>query len=333
MFLNSKAFLKYSFYLFILLISFSSCERDSSINNTEVNMLPPAIPFSLQVASAHDGRIVIIWRPNLEKDIKGYNIYRSVNDSSSFRKISFTEDNVFLDDSLSYDSTYYYRVSAVDLQGRESSKAHWVSARPENVNPPQVPYGLEINARNWIDSLSVFLKWQPNSEGDIAGYNIYRSETPDFTPDKSNLAGFSSTTSFRDTRALKLYTPYYYRISAIDKGGMVSPTAEQVSDLILGIPDIVFPGNSSLVNYFDDFIIRTISVPARYRIIVQTNQYFGEIWNQDFYSAKTNDTVHVRFNASYIYTNSTYYWRVITFSGDNSEANSISQLHNFTIRP
>jgi hypothetical protein len=53
----------------------------------------------------------------------------------------------------------------------------------------------------------------------IANYNVYRGDTPDFTPDKtggSNLVGTSTTTDFTDTGALSDGLDHYYLVSAVD---------------------------------------------------------------------------------------------------------------------
>ncbi|MGE5682044.1 MAG: fibronectin type III domain-containing protein, partial [Bacillota bacterium] len=205
----------------LLLALFYGCDRSVNLNDTEDTMAP-AVPQNAAVTWAYDGTVDIDWKPNPELNIKGYNIYRSINDTLHLSLRSFTSNSYFTDDSLSYDSVYYYRVSAVTIRGLESMKTPWLKAQPVNLNPPVTPKFLEINARNWNDSVSVFLKWQPNLEGDIAGYKIYKSENPDFTADTNSFAGFSSAYYFTDKKNLQLYKRYYYRIKAVDKGGLSS---------------------------------------------------------------------------------------------------------------
>lgn len=315
-----------------MLLFIYGCQRDAAVNEPDTG-LPPAVPTGFQVVAAHDGSVLIDWKPNAEPNLKGYYVYRGANDSVSFRKIFFTSNSYFYDDSLSYDTTYYYKVSAVDGSDKESQQTYFVKARPENLNAPRAVNSLEVNARNWLDSVSVFLKWNPNTEGDIAGYEVYRSESPGFTPGKDNLIGTASGPNFLDTYNLKLYINYYYRILAVDKGGLRSNQGSEVSDMILGLPEAVFPKNGSKVDYFDNFIIKGISVPAHYRIVLQSNQYFGEIWSKDFTGSSAEDTIQIKLDGVQLNTNTVYYWRIVTYSNDNTEPNSISALYNFTIRP
>ncbi|MCU7497063.1 MAG: hypothetical protein HF314_08870 [Ignavibacteria bacterium] len=325
--------MKFRTIMLLILLSFiSGCGREDLVN-TPGPGLPPAVPEGLEVVAAHDGSILIDWKPNAEVNLKGYYVYKGVNDSVSLKMVSLTSDAYFLDDSLSYDSTYFYKVSAVDDNGNESNRTYFVKARPVNLYAPRAVYSLEVNARNWIDSVSVFLSWQPNTEGDILGYEVYRSESPDFTPVEGNFLGLSKEPSFLDTRDLKRYVTYYYKLITVDKAGLRSNPGPEASDMILGIPEIVFPQNGSTVDYFDSFVIRAISVPAHYKVILQSNQYFGEIWSTEFSSSKVNDTLQVKIRGVSLNQNSPYYWRVITFTNDYGEPNSISALNHFTIRP
>lgn len=308
------------------------CQRDTSVSEPDTG-LPPAVPAGPQVVAAHDGSVLIDWRPNAEPNLKGYYVYKGVNDSLGLKRVFFTSDSYFYDDSLSYDSTYYYKVSALDMSGKESQQTSLLRARPINLNAPREVSTLVVNARNWIDSLSVFLKWEPNQEGDISGYEVYRGESEGFTPGSDNFIGKSSGPQFLDRQNLKPYVTYYYKLITTDKGGLKSKAGNEVSDMILGIPEALFPANGSQVDYFDNFIIKGISVPAHYKIVLQSNEYFGEIWSREFDSSVTNDSIRVKIDGIQLNTNTVYYWRIVTYSNGNNEPNSISALYNFTIRP
>lgn len=326
-------FLKFKVPTFLFIVLFIyGCQRDAAVVEPDTG-LPPAVPSGLQVVAAHDGSVLIDWRPNAEPNLKGYYVYRGVNDSVNLKKVLFTTDSYFYDDSLSYDSTYYYRVSASDKSDKESRQTSFVRARPININAPRAVTTLEVNARNWLDSVSVFLKWEPNTEGDIAGYQVYRGESEDFTPESANLIGTAGGSSFLDTHELKPYVTYFYKLITVDKGGLKSAPGNEVSDMILGIPEALFPANGSLVNYFDNFIIKGISLPAHYKIIVQSNQYFGEIWSSEFDGGTAEDSIRVKIDNVQLNPNTVYYWRIITYSNNSGEPNSISALYNFTIRP
>ena len=293
--------------------------------------LPPAVPVGLTVVYADDGSIALFWQSNTEPDLYGYNVYRST-DSVNFMAINFTSNNYYVDDSLNYNTTYYYRITAINLGNKESLPSNIVSGKPINLYAPSQPQGLSINARNWEGNISVYLSWNPNYEGDIAGFNIYRSLSPDFNSDSANLIGFSNGIDFTDTLNFKLYMQYYYRIRAVDKGGLISTQTPEVNDEIYGIPQIIFPQDGTQTTYFSSFVIKAVGVPADYKIVVQDNKFFGTFWSTDFSSSVTNDTISISFNPYYINTGVTYYWRVATYSQNGNQPNSVSPLYKFIIK-
>ena len=322
-------YLKRNLIILFFIVLFFGCERQININQTD-NNIPPAVPVGLHIGFSSDGLIAIAWQNNVEADLKGYNVYRCV-DSVNFTYLNFTTNNYYFDDSLNYNTTYYYKISAVDIFNRESQLTGYVSAEPKNLYPPSTPRGLSINARNWEGQRSVYLSWLPNPEGDISGFNIYKSLTQNFNADSSTFYAFTKVSNFSDTINLNLYTQYYYRIKAVDKGGLLSDQSDIVNDEIYEIPQIVFPQNGAQTSYFNYFIIKAINVPANYKIIVQDNLFYGEVWSSDFYSTTTNDTISVLFNASYINSNTPYYWRVVTYSQNAEIPNSVSPLYKFVI--
>lgn len=318
------------FSLTLLLFLISGCRSDSDINEPD-DGLPPAVPTGLRITFANDGDIVLRWNPNIEPDFSFYTVYRST-DSINYNSIEKLNTEYYLDDSLEYSVKYFYKITATDNAGRESELSAEVSAVPFNLFPPSKPENLIINGRNLQNSLSVYLRWYPGYESDITGYFIYRSDEITFETDSSTLIGFTSINNFSDTSGLTLYQNYYYIIRGVDKGGLIGEESDVVSDRILGIPEIIFPQQGEITELFSHFIIGALPVPATYKIIVQTNEFFGEIWSTEIFSEKVTDTLMIRFNPSNIEANKKYYWRT-SASTIQGEPNSVSELYNFTIKP
>ncbi|RPI75259.1 MAG: hypothetical protein EHM47_03090 [Ignavibacteriales bacterium] len=293
--------------------------------------IPPAVPTGLRVYYASDGEITIDWRSNSEPGIKGYNIYRRTEFTEPVM-IAFADDNFFFDDSLEYDTTYFYKVRAINLWDIESGFSDEISATPVNRYNPLRPFGIEINARNWNGDISVYLNWVQNEETDIESYNVYRSTSAGFAADSTNFIGFTNRADFTDTLNLEFYLNYYYKVKAKDKGGLLSNETSDVNDLILEIPEVIFPADNVTVEFFNQFIITAIDVPTNYRIGLQTNKFFDEIWSTTVSSSIVNDTLKIDFNPPPLQVNKVYYWRVSTYSGNSSDPNSISRLYSLTFR-
>jgi fibronectin type 3 domain-containing protein len=81
---------------------------------------PPQIPSGLEIVQSDTGAY-LTWNPNSETDLVGYRVFGSDRPNGDFRPISdrVISTNAFFD--ASYRPGHYYRVSAVDEFGNEST--------------------------------------------------------------------------------------------------------------------------------------------------------------------------------------------------------------------
>jgi hypothetical protein len=91
---------------------------------------PPRAPEELNVVSAREG-MVLIWAPNSEEDVIGYNIYRSTTAGQDYTKINheLIRETTFTDKDIKQGQKYYYVITAVDSApvANESEKSAEVS--------------------------------------------------------------------------------------------------------------------------------------------------------------------------------------------------------------
>lgn len=323
-----------SFYYLPVLSLFTifySCTRESTTEPIN-DGIPPIPPSSLQVYYSTDGEVGIEWSKNNEPGIKGYNVYMSKNDSISFTFIHFTSSNYFKKNKLEYDTVYYFAVTAVDIFNEESGFSNIVSAQPKNYYIPGPPNRLTINARNWNDSISVYLTWYPPYDTDLLGYNIYRSMIQGFVVDSTNNIGFTKNNFFSDTSGLKILTEYYYIIKSVDKGFYHSRATNEISDIIHDAPELIFPSDKSELDYFSEFKFRSISLPTKYMIVVQRTPWVDVAAQKEFLSNIIKNEISVNLDMYYIEPYKTYFWLVATYS-KSSDPNSISKMYSFTIIP
>jgi hypothetical protein len=77
------------------------------------------------------------------------------------------------------------------------------------------------------------LHWSRNLEADLAGYRVYRSTSPVFTPNASNFVASVADTGFADATS----QPYYYELTAVDSHGNESRVASLTPQGVLGVGD------------------------------------------------------------------------------------------------
>ncbi|MEK9149306.1 MAG: CARDB domain-containing protein [Candidatus Desantisbacteria bacterium] len=110
-------------------------ETNETNNQTQttifVQNVPPSVPTGL-MAYPGDGIVDLIWNPNSEPDLTGYNIYR---DGINLETITTTN---FRDTGLTNGIEYTYWITAVDDDSLKSDLSVSVTATPESgyINPP-----------------------------------------------------------------------------------------------------------------------------------------------------------------------------------------------------
>lgn len=308
----------------------TSCERPVDSGYID-DGIPPSAPMGLGVYYASDGTIEIVWRTNPEKDVSYYLIERSIGDTSAFTILDSTFSDYFIDDSLNYDELYFYRIRAVDRSSLQSPFSSHVSARPVNRYKPRTPVGLLVLGRNW-ETKMIYIAWKLSYESDISHYLLFRGSTPAFTPDSSHKIAVLSGFEYYDTSALLLNSTYYYKLFAVDKGGLYSDLPAEGSDVLLGKPEPLFPADNSVIPASFRFRIKTVGRPCTYKLVIQSSPFYGEIWSVSFFSDVMNDTIEVQPGLYYLEYGRRYYWQVFSYTGSEVVPNSVSEIRSFSLR-
>lgn len=95
------------------------------------DIFPPAVPSGLQAVFSGVGQqpfIDLIWAPDADADLAGYNIYRH-EEGTALVKMNPepVTSSAFRDTNVSSGHTYVYSVSAVDVRGNESERSQEAS--------------------------------------------------------------------------------------------------------------------------------------------------------------------------------------------------------------
>ena len=104
-------------FLILSLIGTFGCETYNSVEpDTEL----PAIPRGV-LSVTGNGRITVEWFPNGERDLAGYKVWRSPDDSEYNLLADLSADAFrYVDTDVKNGRTYFYAVSAYDYDGNES---------------------------------------------------------------------------------------------------------------------------------------------------------------------------------------------------------------------
>ncbi len=315
----------------MLLFVAAGCERERIVDPgpDELAPLPPA---GMLVEGAHDGYIFISWITNKETDLRGYIVYRAEEgDPARFDAVDTVTVFYFIDVQRSYDTTYSYFVTAFDESGNESPPSDTVTARSRNVYPPDPPLDINVNGFNDGSRRMMLLAWSSVDEADLAGYRIYRSDSPFDSADPSLLAAESTSAFYDDLSVTEIGRGFYYAVTAVDRGGLESTLSRSAYDYIASRPLLVSPSENGYADAYP--LLRWLRVPeaAAYLLTVSVSENTGQVWAK-IVTADGSDTLSFRYSGPGLSAGETYYWRVSSVTAENGNPNGISDAWRFQIR-
>ena len=193
---------------------------------TTNGLAEPTTPTDLVATAVGPNRIDLEWSPS--EDESGIAFYLVFREGA---EVASTNTTTYEDSNLAPETTYEYRVSAVDGDGDESDLSDPASATTLSVEagppPPENVTATEVG------STRIFVTWNPpsGSESVVAGYNVYRD---------GDFVGFVVATAFTDT-GLSPETTYRYTVSSVDDRGVEGERSEEASATTSAPQDVVPP--------------------------------------------------------------------------------------------
>jgi len=186
--------------------------KESEWSNIEIVAVvaPPETPSKPDVADTAIGER-ITWTGRGDQ----FRILRRIGDEKEYTIASTVAGHEWTDTGIDYGKPYSYAVQAlVDVGNKktaESDLSDICTCIPKDTFAPAIPTALRADRT----ANSASLVWEPDTEADLAGYRVYRSEG---SGPWRKLAEVNAVPSYSDTTVEHGKT-YRYAITAFDKTG------------------------------------------------------------------------------------------------------------------
>ncbi len=179
---------------------------------TAVDNEPPSIPGSVRALASASNEIVVVWEPSTDNiGVTEYEIFR---DAVS---IATTPYPVYTDTNLMSDIDYSYHVVAIDASGNASPSSipatSQTLAAVDSTAPP-APQSVTLTPATG----SMGISWNQTEIGDVAAFNISRSEGTGVATELANVSA-----NFLTDFSVMSGTEYCYQVTAVDASGNESP--------------------------------------------------------------------------------------------------------------
>ena len=200
---------------------------------TVADATPPSAPTNL-AASAAGSTVNLSWTAATDNvGVSRYNLHRGSTAGftpTAGNRIAQPTGTSYSDTGLAA-GTYFYKLTAEDAAGNISALSNTANATVADTTPPSTPTGLSANGGAGQANLS----WTAATDNvGVSRYNLHRSTSSGFTPTTANRIAQPTGTSYTDT-SLAAGT-YYYKLTAEDAAGNISPASNQATATVTAPP-------------------------------------------------------------------------------------------------
>ncbi|MBN0049084.1 hypothetical protein JS756_34390 [Streptomyces actuosus] len=198
--------------------AFTSTSALSGTTSTWAASTTPQLRAKGDLVAFYAGQVKLFWPASA--DAAGYRVYRSPAGAGRWTAIATTAATRYTDTTLPMTgASYDYQVHPYDRAGHETgvSATRTITTASRNDEPPAAPKGVEDNkATGPVSQLT--LRWDANTEPDLAGYRVYRSTSSTVELTEANLLTTVSSSSYTDEPP-QTGAAFSYVVTAVDNNG------------------------------------------------------------------------------------------------------------------
>lgn len=212
------------------------------------DMIPPTKPVQPVAYVDTNGVVTLGWNEHAEKDIIGYNIYAADGNKRNFIKLNAQthRSRIYHDTigtSLLNEKRFYYIIAVDDDYMRSVPSDTLVVNRPDRIPPSPALIG---DYRVLAEGIQITIL--PSSSRDVVRHDLWRKSG---TEDWQLIQQFKKIPPSFTDKAVKSGITYYYKIHAVDDGGLISKAVDiaEIAALksLLSKPEITFTRNENTI--------------------------------------------------------------------------------------
>lgn len=192
----------------------------------------PPEAIGLQVPTAaeppEDTAVTLRWAQSQDDAFSAYRIFRSESaDVDSTDRLLTTLSSAgalsYEDTEVAEGTTYHYRIYVRNSYGLETG-SNVASIEVPNLRPPSA---VTVQTPTAASVTRIALDWSASRDLDFQAYRIYRNLTGAVDESQPRVAEIrDAETTFYDDAGLTENTRYYYRVYAVDQGGLSTRSNE-----------------------------------------------------------------------------------------------------------
>jgi len=189
------------------------------------DVTPPTAPFLKKVSVTEEG-VTITWLPNLEPDLAGYQLLRSLKteplkwEQINSADLSSSTTN-HLDENLEGGKSYCYQLKAIDETGNVSAGSNIYTASVKAKQDNLAATELKIRYKKRDEFIT--LNWAATTSGQLKGYMVFRQEGySSFIP----VSPLMKAEKFVDEK-IKPGVNYRYKVKAFYQNGQRTESNEE----------------------------------------------------------------------------------------------------------